>query len=217
MKIFYFAFFFFTTLAHYYQCISTLLKGKDTKCLYKILSRDEELRFSYLVSSSDQDSIHVLITGPENTEILNSKKHVAYNLNKIIEKDGEHRLCFTSNENIDNYVTYEFSTATEIGISQSFAKDEIFKDMAENLNKLIKLADDIYYQTSFKLQRQTTHKNILSKLVSDIWKIGYFKLFIILGSFAIQIYIILSFLNNGSKVMMSSEDRSNPFFQGGGL
>ena len=56
-------------------------------------------------------------------------------------------------------MTFEFTTNAEIGISQTFAKDELFKEMNVDVGRLSTLTDEIFVSTQTYMQRQTTHLN----------------------------------------------------------
>jgi len=58
---------------------------------------------------------------------------------------------------------------------------------------------------------------VCGDIISSIRNIGYTKLLVIFLSFALQLFFILRFFKDGNKVMMSDEDRNNPFFASGGL
>jgi len=58
---------------------------------------------------------------------------------------------------------------------------------------------------------------VCGDIITSIRHIGYTKLLAIFFSFALQLFFILRFFKDGSKVMMSDEDRNNPFFASGGL
>jgi len=168
-------FLFFAQFLHHCLSLTTMMKGRMTKCLYKEIQADEELKFSFIVSSSDQASVSVLLGGPENKVLLDTSNNPELNMysdkvtvegknNKfqynllIIICLGEYKLCFTSkSDDVDNYVTFEFTTNSEIGISQTFAKDEMFKEMNTDVSKLTQLTDEIFVNSQAYMQRQSVH------------------------------------------------------------
>ena len=58
---------------------------------------------------------------------------------------------------------------------------------------------------------------VCMNLISSIKNVGYFKVIVILLSFGLQLLFILRLFNNSGKVVMSDEDRNNPFFASQGL
>ncbi len=69
-------------------------------------------------------------------------------------------MCFfTKSSESDLFVTFEFATSKDIGISQFMARDELFKEMNNEVGKLSNITDDIFLNTQKILQRQSVHVN----------------------------------------------------------
>ncbi len=63
-----------TQLFHFSFTLTTLLKGNSMKCVYKNVVPEDELKFSFTVSSSDQDSVRVVLSDEKNNPIYDSDK-----------------------------------------------------------------------------------------------------------------------------------------------
>ena len=78
----------FTQILHICFSLTTLMKGRMSKCIYKDLDVDDQLKFSYMVSSSDQNSVKVLLKGPSSYLLDTNSTPDINNLDKKIEEAG---------------------------------------------------------------------------------------------------------------------------------
>lgn len=173
-------------------------KGKEN-CLTKTIKRDDTLRFSYMISGQNEDSVYVTLKFSDNliysNQIAGGKyKSEENDFHLQIEQEGVYSLCFFAN--LELVVSFDFSTQYESGHITNIVQEDMFEGFNKNISMISYLFEDIEKNMKFYYERREIHSKIIGELHDMITSISLGKITIIVLFTILHGYLIKKLFEN---------------------
>ena len=179
---------------------------KEKYCLKKIIQKGDHITVSFMITSSQKDSIHVSLTyqkdknsPKQNLYEVFDKESGDYNSQNPTE-EGLYELCFYSKKGKQLYINMEFYTLYEEHDIKKVATDKEIKTFNNDIKEIKKVVDKIETNARHLNTRKYRHLKILKKYITSIKRLTYLKIFAVALLSLFQIYIVQKFFGPDKRV-----------------
>lgn len=197
-------------LSFLFSCFNCFTFGVEDNyekyCFNKYISQDDQITFSFVLTSYPKELIHVELTFRADKH---DSKKIIY---QVLDKDegsfkseklqdiGYYEVCFFSKKGVKYYVSMEFYTLFEDNNIKKLATDKEIKTINKDIFFLKNALNDIEMNSRHINSRNFEHFAAMSILINSIKRLTYLKIFVVAAISLFQIYIIRKFFGPDKRV-----------------
>ena len=106
-------------------------------------------------------------------------------------------LCFSPGDSANKFLSIDFFPSSD-PVKSLISKQDL-KTIYSELNQLQAALQETYRNQQFQAERDFVHRNVLESTENHIKWLGVLKVFLLLGSALVQLWIMKGFLKNKSQ------------------
>ena len=179
---------------------------KEKYCFKKYIQKGDHITISYMIASSQKESIHVSLTYQKD------KNSIKMTLYEVLEKEsddynspyptdeGYYELCFFSKKGKNLYLNMEFYTLYEEHDIKKVATDKEIKTFNNDIKEIKEVVDKIETNARHLNTRKYRHLRILKQYITTIKRLTYLKICAVASLSLFQIFIVQKFFGPDKRV-----------------
>jgi hypothetical protein len=173
---------------------------KDLYCFSKFVEEGDKLNLSYVVTGDEtSEKVNTFIKDDDEITIFNSTQESEGNYSEIVKKAGKHKVCFSSLEGKEYYISFEYFTNNEKGHTLDLAKDSNLHDLKKDTTEIALLLEQIEKNTRFIMDRRNKHSDVIFQIIGYIRKMSYLKISLVVIISLLQVFLIRKFYGGNDK------------------
>jgi hypothetical protein len=173
---------------------------RDLYCFTKFVEEGDILNLSYVVTGDENsEKVNAFIKDDDEITIYNTIQESDGNYSATIKKAGKHKVCFSSLERKEYYISFEFFTNNEKGHTLDLAKDSNLHDLKKDTAEIALMFEQIEKNTRFIMDRRNKHTEIIKEIIGYISNMSYLKIFIVILVSLLQVFLIQRFYGGSDK------------------